>query len=92
MAGDFYASEKSYTAPSSTNLRIELHGADGAVTVLKEKLGIMEGEIIDAAFLSVKELREFYQREVDDALKEHMLLSIHLKATMVRRPLYSIVD
>jgi len=52
--------------------------------MLKDKLALKEGEIIDASFMSVKELRAFYEREVEDALKEHMLFSIHLKATMVR--------
>ena len=64
-------------------MSIELHGADGNVSVLKEKLNILAGEIIDASFLSVQELRSFYEREIEDALREHMLLSLHLKATMV---------
>ena len=81
--GDFYASEKSYTAPAATTLSIEHHSADGNVTILKDKLAIQEGEMVDASFMSVKELREFYEKEIEDAHREHMLLSLHLKATMV---------
>jgi len=50
---------------------------------LKEKLAIQAGEIVDASFMSVKDLREFYEKEIEDAHREHMLLSLHLKATMV---------
>lgn len=82
--GDFFASEQSYTSPSVDNVRIELVGADGAVKVMKEKVVLKEGEIIDASFLSTKELREFFEREISDAHKENMLCSLHLKATMMK--------
>lgn len=82
--GDFYASELSYTAPAATSLSIEHLAADGKVTILKEKLAIQEGEIVDASFMSVKDLREFYEKEIEDAHREHMLLSLHLKATMMK--------
>jgi isocitrate dehydrogenase len=82
--GDFYASEVSYTVPAKGSVSIEHTAADGTVTVLKEKVALLEGEIIDASFMSVRELRDFYERETQDALKEQMLLSLHLKATMMK--------
>jgi isocitrate dehydrogenase len=83
--GDFYGSEKSFVMPKEGNVKIEfVDDADGAVTVMKDKLKLKEGEIIDSAFMSVKELRAFYEKEIEDAHKENMLLSLHLKATMMK--------
>jgi isocitrate dehydrogenase len=66
------------------NVKIELVGADGSVTVLKEKTAVKAGEVIDASFLSVRELQAFLEYEIESALKDHMLLSVHLKATMMK--------
>lgn len=77
--GDFYGSEKSHTMAKAGNVKIELVGADGSVTVLKEKTAVMAGEVIDASFLSVRELQAFLEYEIESALKDHMLLSVHLK-------------
>jgi isocitrate dehydrogenase len=82
--GDFFASEKSYVVPKDGSVKIEHVATDGTVTVLKESTELLADEIIDAAFMNVKELREFYEREMEDAHKEGMLLSLHLKATMMK--------
>lgn len=82
--GDFYGSEKSVTLPSADSVNIELHGESGKVTVLKSNLKLLEGEIIDAATLSVKALREFLLEQKEDAKAQGILFSLHLKATMMK--------
>lgn len=82
--GDFYGSEKSVTYSKEGSVRIELVTKSGEVKVLKEKVALTSGEIIDASFMSVKELVKFYENELNDALKEQMLVSLHLKATMMK--------
>ncbi len=83
-SGDFYGSEKSVTVPEATSARIEFVGKDGKVTVLKEKLALKPGEIIDAAVMSHRALRTFYAEQIAAAKKEDVLLSLHLKATMMK--------
>ncbi len=83
-AGDYYGSEVSTTLASATDARIELVGTDGKVTVLKEKLPLQAGEIIDAAVLSRKALRAFFAEQIDAAKKEGVLFSLHVKATMMK--------
>jgi isocitrate dehydrogenase len=82
--GDFYGTELSYIMPKAGSVKIQHTDASGKVTVLKESLKLLEGEIIDASYLSVKELRTFLEKEMEDALKNHMLFSVHLKATMMK--------
>ncbi|MDX3773007.1 NADP-dependent isocitrate dehydrogenase [Chromatiaceae bacterium AAb-1] len=82
--GDFYGSEKSTTFASADNLRIELVAADGKVSVLKEKLAVLAGEVIDAATMSKNALRAFYQQEIAAAKEQGVLASLHLKATMMK--------
>ena len=82
--GDFYGSEQSHMMPKAGSVKIEHVAADGKVTVMKEKLALLEGEIIDASFLSIRELKAFLEKEIESALKDHMLLSVHLKATMMK--------
>src|ERR1043166_7261257 len=82
--GDYYGSEISTTVASATNARIELGGSDGKVTVLKAKTPIQAGEIIDAAVMSRKALRDFFAKEIDAAKKEGVLFSLHVKATMMK--------
>ena len=82
--GDYYGSEISTTVASATNARIELVGADGAVTVLKAKTPLQAGEIIDAAVLSRKALRAFFAEQIEDAKKQDVLFSLHVKATMMK--------
>lgn len=83
-AGDFYGSEVSTTVAAATNARIELTGADGAVTVLKAKTPLQAGEIIDAAVMSRKALRAFFAAQIDDAKAKGVLFSLHVKATMMK--------
>jgi isocitrate dehydrogenase len=82
--GDYYGSEISTTVASATNARIELVGADGAVTVLKAKTPLQAGEIIDAAVMSRKALRAFFAEEIEAAKKDGVLFSLHVKATMMK--------
>ncbi|HZP77645.1 MAG TPA: NADP-dependent isocitrate dehydrogenase [Pseudolabrys sp.] len=83
-SGDYYGSEISTTVTSATNARIELVGADGAITVLKSKTPIDAGEIIDAAVMSRKALRAFFAQEIEAAKKQGVLFSLHVKATMMK--------
>jgi isocitrate dehydrogenase len=82
--GDFYASEKSTTVKNPTNVRIEFVAGDGNVTVLKKKLDLQEGEVIDASVMNVRALRKFFAEQIEDAKKSGILLSLHLKATMMK--------
>ena len=82
--GDFYGNEKSFTNPKAQNVRIEFVGKDGSVKVLKEKLPLKEGEILDGTFMSAKALTEFYNKQIEDAKDKGLLLSLHLKATMMK--------
>lgn len=82
--GDFYGNEKSLTLLENTTARIELVEKNGAITVLKEKLPLLKDEIIDASYISAKKLEVFYEAQIDDALKNDILLSLHLKATMMK--------
>jgi isocitrate dehydrogenase len=82
--GDYYGSEIATTVPSATNVRIELVGTDGAVTVLKAKTQVDAGEIIDAAVMSAKALRAFFAEQIEDAKKQGVLFSLHVKATMMK--------
>ena len=82
--GDFYGSEVSTTVETATNARIELVGADGRVSVLKDKLALKAGEVIDAAVMSRKALRAFIAAEIEAAKQEGVLFSLHLKATMMK--------
>jgi isocitrate dehydrogenase len=82
--GDYYGSEIATTVAAPTNVRIELVAAGGAVTVLKEKLSLKAGEIIDAAVMSRKALRAFFAEQIEAAKKEGLLFSLHVKATMMK--------
>jgi isocitrate dehydrogenase len=83
-SGDYYGSEVSTTVAAPTNARIELVGADGAVTVLKAKTPLLAGEIIDAATMSRKALRAFLAEQIEAAKTDEVLFSLHLKATMMK--------
>src|SRR3989304_2111537 len=82
--GDFYGSEKSATVKKPTEVRIEFVAADGKVTVLKKKLDLVEGEVIDAAVMNVRALRKFFEEQIEDAKKNDVLFSLHLKCTMMK--------
>ena len=83
-AGDFYGSEQSATMAADDVLKISLQQADGSVKVLKEKVAVLAGEVVDATFMSVKALRDFYAAEVESAKAQGVLFSLHLKATMMK--------
>src|SRR5664279_5522294 len=82
--GDYYGSEIATTVDKATNVRIELVGADGAATVLKAKTALAAGEIIDASVMSRKALRAFFAEQIEDAKKQGVLFSLHVKATMMK--------
>ena len=82
--GDFYGSEKSITIEKAGEFKIELLAEDGSITVLKDKAPLQAGEIIDAAVMSKKALRAFLAKQIDDAKANDVLLSVHLKATMMK--------
>ncbi|MAD74613.1 MAG: isocitrate dehydrogenase (NADP(+)) [Rheinheimera sp.] len=82
--GDFYGSEQSTTVTKADTLRIELHQADGKVAILKDKVAVLANEVIDAATMSARELRDFYAAEIADAKEKDILFSLHLKATMMK--------
>ncbi|MBA5872134.1 MAG: NADP-dependent isocitrate dehydrogenase, partial [Nitrospira sp. CR2.1] len=82
--GDFLSNEKSTTLPAATTAKIEFVGADGKTTVLKEKIALQAGEVLDATFMSVKALRTFLEQQIEDAKKQGVLWSLHMKATMMK--------
>lgn len=84
QAGDFYGSEQSHTVESDCHVRIEFVSSQGEVQVLKDDLPLQQGEVIDAARLEVAQLRAFFAQEVERAKAEDLLLSLHLKATMMK--------
>ncbi|MEO2028134.1 MAG: NADP-dependent isocitrate dehydrogenase [Fuerstiella sp.] len=81
---DFFGSELSYTIPEAGTVRIELLSESGETTVLKDQLALQAGEVIDASRMSVNALRAFLAREIADAKEKDVLLSLHLKATMMK--------
>ena len=82
--GDFYGSEKSVELVADDVVKITFHGTDGASLVLKEKTPVLAGEIIDASVMSSKALKSFLSKEIDQIKKEDILMSIHMKATMMK--------
>jgi isocitrate dehydrogenase len=83
-AGDFYASEKSTVLDSAGSFTIEFTNAAGTTTILKSATAVQAGEVIDAAVMSCRRLREFFAAQIEDALSQGVLLSLHLKATMMK--------
>src|SRR5690606_10625594 len=82
--GDFLSNEKSLTLPEADTLKIQLKEANGKITVLKETLQVLKGEIIDATVMSKNALVSFLQKQVIDAKDKGVLFSVHLKATMMK--------
>ena len=83
-ADDFYGTEVSTILDKEDNFKISFVGKDGKETVLKASLPLENGEVVDATKLSSKALQEFYQKGIDEAKKRDVLLSLHLKATMMK--------
>ncbi|MHC4551891.1 MAG: NADP-dependent isocitrate dehydrogenase [Planctomycetota bacterium] len=82
--GDFYASEKSVTMEKATTAKIEFVDAAGNATVLKDNLALQAGEVADTAVMSVKALEQFYAEQIEAAKNDDALLSLHMKATMMK--------
>jgi len=82
--GDFYSSEKSHILPKAGNVKITLHCADGATKVLKDGLSLQEGEVIDASRISAAKLCEFFEKEIQDCFDTGLMMSLHMKATMMK--------
>ncbi len=83
-SGDFYGSEKALTVSENGTAAIEFVAADGSVTPLKSGIPLMADEIIDCAAMSARELRQFYADEIEKAKADNVLLSLHVKTTMMR--------
>jgi isocitrate dehydrogenase len=81
---DFYAHETSMTMDKACDVKIEFLDKAGNVAVLKEKISLLAGEVIDTTHMDVAALREFYNEQIEEAKKDDVLLSLHLKATMMK--------
>ena len=82
--GDYFGSEKSTIIANDNELRVELTTTSGSKIVLKEKIKVKKAEVVDAAVMSCRELTAFYTEEINKAKSENILLSLHLKATMMK--------
>src|SRR5262249_2895015 len=82
--GDFRSTERSTAIPADGHVRIELTDPNGDVSVLKDRIPVLAGEVIDAAVMRVRSLKAFLETEVEDAQSKGVLFSIHLKATMMK--------
>ncbi len=82
--GDFYHGEKSLTLDKARDVKMELLTKSGKTIVLKPKVSLLAGEIIDSMFMSKKALCEFYEDQMEDARKTGVMLSLHVKATMMK--------
>jgi isocitrate dehydrogenase len=82
--GDFYSSEKSVVIAKAGKVRIEFTDEKGTTSVLKDALSVLEGEVIDASVMNCRALREFFEKEIAEARAQGVVLSLHLKATMMK--------
>ena len=82
--GDFYGSERSLTLTAPADARYEFVAADGTVTVLKKKVSLPESAILDTSVMNVRSLQTFYEEQMEEAKRQGVLLSLHLKATMMK--------
>ena len=82
--GDFFSSEKSELIKNTDDLKIKMIDEDGACHILKEKIEVKVADVIDAAKIDIEKLKAFFDKEIKSASKEDVLLSIHLKATMMK--------
>ena len=83
-SGDFYGSEKSVTINEATDVKIEFVAQDGTTTVLKESTPLKVGEIIDSSVMHLQALKSFVSKAIAEAKEKNVLLSVHLKATMMK--------
>ncbi|MEO6293190.1 MAG: NADP-dependent isocitrate dehydrogenase, partial [Burkholderiaceae bacterium] len=82
--GDFYHGEKSITLDKARDVRMELVAKSGKTIVLKQKVSLLDREVIDSMFMSKKALCDFYEKEIEDAYKTGVMFSLHVKATMMK--------
>ena len=82
--GDFYSSEKSVVIENAGDVKIELIGDDGQNQILKQATPVLVGEIIDASVMNIKALCAFFEDAIEEAKEEGVLLSLHMKATMMK--------
>ena len=82
--GDFYHGEKSMTLDRDRDVKMQLTTKSGKTVVLKEKVALLDGDVIDSMYMSVKALREFYEEQMEDARKTGVMFSLHVKATMMK--------
>ena len=82
--GDFYHGEKSMTVEKARDVKMELVTQSGKTIVLKPKVSLLDGEIIDSMFMSKKALCDFYEEQMEDARKTGVMFSLHVKATMMK--------
>jgi isocitrate dehydrogenase len=82
--GDFYHGEKSMTVDGARDVKMELETKGGETVVLKPKVSLKDGDIIDSMFMSKKALCEFYEEQMEDAHKTGVMFSLHVKATMMK--------
>jgi isocitrate dehydrogenase len=82
--GDFYAGEKSMTVDRDLDVKMELVTKGGETIVLKPKVSLNDGDVIDSMYMSVKGLCDFYEEQMDDAYKTGVMFSLHVKATMMK--------
>ena len=82
--GDFYHGEKSLTLDKARDVKMELVTKSGKTIVLKPKVALKDGEIIDSMFMSKKALCDFYEKELEDCRQAGILFSLHVKATMMK--------
>ena len=83
-SGDFFANEKSTTMAETTIAKIEFTAADGSITVMKDNISLEDAEVVDATFMSKNVLVTFLERQIEEAKKQGVLFSLHLKATMMK--------
>ena len=81
---DFYEHETSMTMDKACDVKIEFVDEAGSVTLFKDHISLLAGELIDTSHMNVKALREFYAEQIEEAKKDQVLLSLHLKATMMK--------
>jgi isocitrate dehydrogenase len=84
QSGDYYENEQSVTLEKDTDFKIILETGDGKTIVLKDGLHGKKGEVLDGTFMSKDKLRAFYREQIKDAKEKNLLLSLHLKATMMK--------
>mmetsp|Transcript_35997 Transcript_35997/g.39787 ORF Transcript_35997/g.39787 Transcript_35997/m.39787 type:complete len:778 (+) Transcript_35997:74-2407(+) len=84
QTGDFYESEKSAVMDKATEVVIEFTSSSGETKIMKDNIALEKGEVIDAAFMNADELCKFFEEEMEDAKDTDVMLSLHLKATMMK--------